>query len=73
MINAPNTTVELNNSGKMWGAIAADKIRFNNSVEFTLTSAVSDSAPVTAGGIDRGHWVECRPEPTTAGDPESGC
>jgi Tfp pilus assembly protein PilX len=73
MIYAPKTTVELNNSGKMKGAIAADKIRFNNSVVFELTDAVKDSAPVTAGGIDRGNWVECRPEPTTAGDPQSGC
>jgi hypothetical protein len=73
MINAPNTTVELNNSGKMKGAIAADKIRFNNSVVFELTDAVKDSAPVTNGGIDRGNWVECRPQPTVANDPESGC
>jgi Tfp pilus assembly protein PilX len=73
MIYAPKTTVELNNSGKMKGAIAADKIRFNNSVVFELTDAVKDEAPATAGGIDRGNWVECRPEPTTAGDPESGC
>jgi hypothetical protein len=71
MIYAPKTTVELNNSGTMLGAIAADKIRFNNSVEFTLTDAVKDSA--TAGGIDRSNWVECRPQPITAGDPESGC
>jgi hypothetical protein len=73
MINAPNTTVELNNSGKMKGAIAADKIRFNNSVVFELTDAVKDSAPTSSGGIGRGNWVECRPQPTTAGDPESGC
>jgi Tfp pilus assembly protein PilX len=73
MIRAPKTTVELNNSGKMKGAIAADKIRFNNSVVFELTDAVKDSAPVTSGGIDRGNWVECRPQATTAGDPESGC
>jgi hypothetical protein len=73
MIYAPNTTVELNNSGKMKGAIAADKIRFNNSVVFELTDAVKDSAPVTSGGIDRGNWVECRPHPTVANDPQSGC
>jgi Tfp pilus assembly protein PilX len=73
MIYAPNTTVELNNSIKMKGAIAADTIRFNNSTVFELTSAVKDSAPATAGGINRGNWVECRPEPTVASDPESGC
>jgi Tfp pilus assembly protein PilX len=73
MIYAPGTTVELNNSGKMKGAIAADKIRFNNSVVFELTDAVKDSAPVTTGGIERGNWVECRPQPTVATDPGSGC
>ena len=73
MIYAPDTTVELNNSGKMKGAIAADKIRFNNSVVFELTDAVEDSAPATTGGINRGNWVECRPQPTVTGDPESGC
>lgn len=73
MIYAPGTTVELNNSGKMKGAIAADKIRFNNSVVFELTDAVKDSAPLTSGGIDRGNWVECRPQATVANDPESGC
>jgi hypothetical protein len=73
MIYAPNTTVELNNSGNMKGAIAADTIRFNNSVKFELTDAVKDTAPTTSGGIDRGTWVECRPQPTVATDPESGC
>jgi hypothetical protein len=69
MIYAPNTTVELNNSGKMKGAIAADKIMFNNSVVFELTDAVKDSAPATTGGINRGNWVECRP----ANDHQSAC
>ena len=73
MIYAPKTTVELNNSGKMKGAIAADKIRFNNSVEFELTDAVKPDEEATGGGIDRGNWVECRPQPNTAADPESGC
>jgi Tfp pilus assembly protein PilX len=61
-IYAPKTTVELNNSGKMKGAIAADKIRFNNSVEFELTDAVKDDAETTASGVDRGAWVECPPD-----------
>jgi Tfp pilus assembly protein PilX len=74
MVNAPNSTVEINNSGDMFeGAIAANKIRFNNSVEFKLTEAVKDSGPVTAGGIDRGNWVECRPQPDNPNNPESGC
>jgi Tfp pilus assembly protein PilX len=73
MINAPDTTVELNNSGVFTGAIAADKIRFNNSVKFELTAAVEGSAPPTTAGVRRGSWVECAPSPSTSGDPESGC
>jgi hypothetical protein len=74
MVNAPNSTVEINNSGDRFeGAIAANKIRFNNSVKFHLTDAVKDSAEESASGVDRGRWVECRPEPITPGNPESGC
>jgi hypothetical protein len=70
MVNAPNTTVEINNSGDAFkGAIAADKILFNNSVKFELTDAVKDSAPPTSGGIGRGNWIECRP----ANDHQSAC
>jgi Tfp pilus assembly protein PilX len=74
MVNAPNTTVELNNSGEFKGAIAADTIRFNNSVKFELTAAVRNSAPTTttSSGVERGNWVECRPQAITA-DPGSGC
>jgi Tfp pilus assembly protein PilX len=73
MIRAPDTTVELNNSGVFTGAIAADKIRFNNSVKFELTAAVKDSAPQTSAGVRRGSWIECAPSASTPGDPESGC
>jgi hypothetical protein len=73
MVDAPNTTVEANNSVTWLGAISADKIRFNNSVKFELTSAVMDSAPTTSSGVRRGSWVECSPTASVAGDPESGC
>jgi Tfp pilus assembly protein PilX len=58
MIYAPDTTVELNNSGVFTGAIAADKIRFNNSIKFELTAAVKNSAPTTSSGLQRGGWIE---------------
>jgi Tfp pilus assembly protein PilX len=72
-VYAPNTTVEVNNSGTWIGAIGADKIRFNNSVKFELTSAVKDSAPTSTGGVRRDTWAECSPQPPVTGDPESGC
>lgn len=73
MINAPDTTVELNNSGVFTGAITADKIRFNNSIKFEVTAAVKDSAPAASSGVQRDSWIECSASPSPAGDPESGC
>ena len=72
-VYAPTTTVEANNSIHWWGAIGADKIRFNNSVEFQLTKAVKERPSGSQGAALRTAWGECRPDPTTAGDPESGC
>jgi Tfp pilus assembly protein PilX len=72
-VYAPTTTVEANNSVKWWGAIGADKIRFNNSVEFTLTGAVKDRPSGSQGAALRTAWGECRPTATSAADPESGC
>jgi type II secretory pathway pseudopilin PulG len=72
-VYAPTTTVEANNSVHWWGAIGADKIRFNNSVEFKLTKAVNERPPGSQGAALRTAWGECRPDPTVASNPESGC
>jgi type II secretory pathway pseudopilin PulG len=71
-IYAPTTTVRLNNSVKMDGGIAAQAIYLENSIEFRHPSSLSGAA-AAAGPIRRLSWVECRPLPTTASDPESGC
>jgi hypothetical protein len=73
VVSAPNTTVQTNNSVKWWGAVGADKIRFNNSIEFTLTDAVKNRPSGSQGTADRAAWGECRPHPDMSGDPESGC
>lgn len=72
-VYAPTTTVEANNSVHWWGAIGADKIRFNNSVEFQLTKAVKERPSGSQGAALRTAWGECRPAPDTASNPESGC
>jgi Tfp pilus assembly protein PilX len=72
-VYAPTSTVEANNSVHWWGAIGADKIRFNNSVEFQLTKAVKERPSGSQGAALRTAWGECRPAPTSATDPESGC
>jgi Tfp pilus assembly protein PilX len=72
---APNSTVAAHNSVEIYGGIAADKIGFNNSVEFHLTNEVAGkSISVGATGpASRKGWTECRSAPTVAGNPESGC
>jgi type II secretory pathway pseudopilin PulG len=71
-VYAPTSTVEANNSTHWWGAIGADKIRFNNSIEFRLTEAVKERPSGSQGAALRTAWGECRPTAPTA-DPESGC
>jgi Tfp pilus assembly protein PilX len=74
-VYAPNSTVQAHNSVKIWGSVAADKIRFYNSIEFYLTGPVINKPAETGatGAATRRGWGECRPERTTPSDPESGC
>jgi Tfp pilus assembly protein PilX len=74
-VYAPNSTVQAHNSVTLWGGIAADKIRFYNSITFYLTGPIIDEEAETsgAGAADRLGWTECQPQATVSGDPESGC
>jgi hypothetical protein len=72
-VYAPNSTVQAHNSVKFYGAAASDKIIFFNSVDFFLTGAVKDKPTEAPGAAERKGWTECRPAPTLASDPESGC
>jgi hypothetical protein len=74
-VYAPNSTVQAHNSVKIWGGLAADKIRFYNSIEFNLTGPTINKPAETSGtgAASRRGWGECRPERTVATDPESGC
>jgi type II secretory pathway pseudopilin PulG len=71
-IYAPNSTVRLNNSITMDGGIAAKNIYLENSVDFTNSESVKLKPPVM-GPVRRLSWVECRSQPTSTTDPESGC
>ena len=72
-VYAPNSTIQAHNSVKFYGATAADKIIFFNSVDFFLTGEVKDKDFRSPGAAQRRGWAECRPQPTVATDPESGC
>jgi Tfp pilus assembly protein PilX len=72
-VYAPNSSVQAHNSVTITGSVAADKIRFYNSINFYLTGPEIDEDPEGAGAAARRGWRECRPERTVANDPESGC
>jgi hypothetical protein len=72
-VYAPNSSIQAHNSVKFYGATAADKIIFFNSVDFFLTGAIKNKPDEAPGAAERKGWSECRPTPTVAGDPESGC
>jgi Tfp pilus assembly protein PilX len=72
-VYAPNSTIQAHNSVKIWGALAADKLLFFNSVDFTLTGEMKGRPPEGTGAAQRRGWGECRAQPTVATDPESGC
>ena len=74
-VYAPNSTVQAHNSVTLWGSLAADKIRFYNSIEFNLTGPVINKPAETGatGAAARRGWGECQPQRTAPSDPESGC
>ena len=73
-IYAADSTFFAANSVEMWGAVAAKRALFDNSVKFELPTAVKNKGFNVAGGAatTKG-WFECREQPTTPSDPESGC
>jgi Tfp pilus assembly protein PilX len=72
-VYAPNSSIQAHNSAKIWGALAADKLLFFNSVDFTLTGEMKGRAPEGGGPAQRRGWAECLPLPPVSSDPESGC
>lgn len=72
-IYAPNSYVNVNNNADMVGGIVGENIDFKNGAGFTWPDSIRDKElPGAKGTVKRG-WFECSPDPTVAGDPESGC
>jgi Tfp pilus assembly protein PilX len=72
-IYSPNSTVQAHNSVTITGSVAANSIRFYNSISFNLTGPTINKPAEAPGAATRKGWVECKPTATTASDPESGC
>jgi hypothetical protein len=73
MVYAPNSTVQAHNSVNWLGSVAADKIRFYNSINFQVTGPVINQSGSGSGAAQRRGWAECKPQRSVASDPESGC
>ena len=70
---APNSTIDLWNNGEIEGAFTGGKILMKNNPEFTYDPDVNNKElPGTATARNQS-WFECRRDPSTATDPESGC
>jgi Tfp pilus assembly protein PilX len=72
-VYAPNSSVQAHNSVTWQGSVAADKIRFYNSINFQVTGPTIAQGGEGSGAAERRGWAECRPERTVTTDPESGC
>jgi type II secretory pathway pseudopilin PulG len=72
-VYAPDSTVQAHNSVSIYGGLAGDKIRLFNSVNFRITAAVRTAPALAPGAALRKGWTECKTQPSSAGDPESGC
>jgi type II secretory pathway pseudopilin PulG len=72
-VYASDSTVQARNSVSIWGGVAADKIRFFNSVTFRVTPEMQRAPALIPGAAGRKGWTECRTAPTAVADPESGC
>jgi Tfp pilus assembly protein PilX len=72
-VYAPNSSVQAHNSVNWQGSIAADKIRFYNSINFQVTGPTISQGGEGSGAAQRRGWAECKPLPSLSTDPESGC
>ena len=72
-IYAPSSTVRLQNSAHITGAVAAKLVELQNSARITYNSSIAE---ITSGSPVRlfksEHYIECTAAPTTAA-PNSGC
>jgi Tfp pilus assembly protein PilV len=69
---APNSKVQINNSILLVGGLAAAEVTIVNSINYVWPMDVR-SDPGPGSRTDWSGWFECRPKPSVASDPESGC
>ena len=70
---APNSTIDLKNNGGTAGGFTGGNVYMKNNPDFHYDARVQNKTlPGTATARNLS-WFECKRDPTTASDPESGC
>ena len=69
---APNSIFHATNDITIHGGMSARKVILNHKVSAKLDAALQ-SWVSESGLVLRRAWTECKPNPTVASDPESGC
>jgi Tfp pilus assembly protein PilX len=72
-VYAPDSTVTIDNDVRFRGGVASKSIEFKNNAQFWWDSSVTTINVGPPGGVSRVRWRECRRQPPTPSDPESGC
>lgn len=72
-LDAPQSTVNVQNNGNTYGALAANNANFKNNA--TFNGDPHATSITTQGGemFFRTAWHECLPVATSSADPQSGC
>lgn len=70
---APFSTLRATGGITMHGGVAAKFVKMDNDVEAKLDEAMKTWMAPGSGQLRRLGWTECKPAPTVATDPESGC
>ncbi len=73
MIYAPQSKFKAKNAPVFSGGLTARQIEVENTINFTWASSLANLTTRNLTLYYRTSWHECRPAPTVANDPESGC
>jgi hypothetical protein len=74
VVYAPTSDIQVSNLGNTYGGIAGATVTYNNPGSFVQD--VNVPSLVTTGALGVYYttaWHECQAQPTTPGDPMSGC
>jgi len=69
---APNSTVQMQNNGGLWGGVGAYNLDITNNFQYHWVGSVSTLSARPQGLYYRSAWKQCPAQPTTT-DPRSGC